>query len=92
MKLTTSNIVNKTFFFQNIQLSHNDLLDLDDFAKLIYMLNPNSQSPIKTLIFFIIYTKIPINGKNVRYPTFFIRFLPSKVTLLSDQILYTFRL
>jgi hypothetical protein len=52
MKLTTSNIVNKTFFLQNIQLSHNDLLDLDDFAKLIYMLNPNSQSPIKTLIFF----------------------------------------
>jgi hypothetical protein len=55
-------------------------------------LNPNSQSPIKTLIFFIIYTNIPINGKNGRYPTFFIRFLPSKVTLLSDQILYTFRL
>jgi hypothetical protein len=60
----TSNIVSKTFFLQNLQLSHNDLLDLDDFAKLIYMLNPNSQSPIKTLIFFIIYTNIPINGKN----------------------------
>lgn len=89
MKLTTSNIVSKTFFLQNIQLSHNDLLDLDDFAKLIYMLNPNSQSPIKTLIFFIIYTKIPINDKNVRYPHLFYKVPPIKGhPLVRPDIIY----